>query len=295
MSERTPIVEKIAVLHPLFAQVERPPARVWIEGSEKARRLLDRLPEDGLAIVGTRSPDPRATFYLRSVVSRLRGSRLIVVSGMARGIDSFAHEAALAAGLPTIAILGCGIDRTYPPENGRLRRRILEADGLVLSEFDRDLQARPGCFIQRNRLIAGLSKATWIVQTGFRSGALNTASWARKMDRTVYATPCFPGDPSFLGNHNLLAGEAIPVWSASSFAATWIGRFSDIEKPPAGSAADARLGFHLEVERGLREGRELLEILESRSFRTGESVASLLRRIEEGMSDAGCRPGPPAL
>jgi DNA processing protein len=200
---------------------------------------------------------------------------------MARGIDTHAHEAALAEGLPTIAILGCGIRRTYPPENQRLRRRILEAGGLVLSEFDPDVQAHPGCFIQRNRLIAGYSKATWIVQSGYRSGALNTAKWAREHHRNVYATPAFPGDPAFLGNLALFTEkQGKPVWDAGAFTDDWMSLFSAIETNRREAKGEGPLDLFLEIERGYRNGRDLFAILEERQLRTGEPISTMAARIE---------------
>lgn len=284
MSDLDPIttVELRPLLHPLFSSVIQPPGRIWIEGKESAFRLIERLPEDGLAVVGTRAPDRRALFLLVETIRRLRGSPLIIISGLARGIDSAAHEAALSAGLPTVAILGCGINRTYPPENTRLRKRILEAGGLILSDYEPDSSPLPSYFIQRNRLIAGFASATWIVQSGYRSGALNTAAWALKQNRRLYVTPSFPGDPSFLGNESLLVkqDEAIPLWSAESLASNWITLFSQVQKNRRRTRGEANLEIVLEIERGMREGKSLYSILEERSRRTGESIDDLLARVE---------------
>jgi DNA protecting protein DprA len=277
------IVELRPLLHPLFSAVKSPPNRIWIEGRPSSHSLVERLPQDGLAIVGTRSPDRRALFLLIESVKRLRGTPLIILSGLARGIDSAAHEAALAAGLPTIAILGCGIRQTYPPENTRLRARILEAGGLVISDFPPDDGPLPPYFISRNRLIAGFSAATWVVQSGYRSGALNTAKWARVMNRRVFATPSFPGDPSFLGNENLFVNHSEATtgfWSAESLSCQWISLFSDLTKKRPRTRGEADLEIVLEVERGMREGKSLYSILEERAKRTGESVDDLLERVE---------------
>lgn len=271
------------VLHPLFNRVERPPENLWIEGRASAFALIDRLPHDGLAVVGTRAPDRRALFLLVETLKRLRSSPLIILSGLARGIDSAAHEAALSSALPTIAILGCGIHRTYPPENMRLRKRILDAGGLVISEFEPDAEVRPPYFIQRNRLIAGFAKATWIVQSGYRSGALNTATRALKLDRTVYATPAFPGDPSFLGNENLLSRKSEfvrPLWSAEDLSYTWLDLFSTVQRKRRPTPLEAGLEVVIEIEKGLRDGKDVISILEERSRRTGESIDELLARVE---------------
>jgi predicted Rossmann fold nucleotide-binding protein DprA/Smf involved in DNA uptake len=147
----------------------------------------------------------------------------VILSGLARGIDTIAHEAALGFSLPTIAILGCGINVSYPPENDTLQLEILKSDGLIVSELLPDEAPRPSYFIERNRLIAGWARATWVVEAGFRSGALNTASWARKHDRTCFATPCYPGDVHLAGNQVLLDRDgAIPLWNAESLLFSWL-------------------------------------------------------------------------
>ncbi len=273
-----------AFFHRLFAMAPSPPKEIWIEGREESLTLLDRLPDDGLAIVGTRAPERRALFHLVETVRRLRGSRLIVLSGLARGIDSAAHEAALAAGLPTIAFLGCGIRRTYPPENVRLRQRIVDAGGLILSEFPPDAEARPPFFIQRNRLIAAYAAATWIVQSGYRSGALNTARRALDMEKKVFATPSFPGDPAFMGNETLFVRNADIVkalWGAEDLTYAWADLFGVIQKNRRPTQSEAGLDIVVEVEKGIREGKDVFSILEERSRRTGESVDALLARMEK--------------
>jgi DNA processing protein len=275
-------VELRPLLHPLFSAVPQPPSQIWIEGRESAFRLLDRLPNDGLAVVGTRSPDRRALFLVVETIRRLRGTPLVILSGLARGIDSAAHEAALAADLPTIAVLGCGIRKTYPRENARLRARILDAGGLMISDFPPDADPLPSYFISRNRLIAGFASATWIAQSGYRSGALNTAHWAIRQERRLFVTPSFPGDPSFLGNESLLVKEpaAIALWSAETLASHWISLFSDIQKGRKRTRGEANLEIILEIERGMREGKSLYSILEERARRTGESVDDLLERVQ---------------
>ena len=212
-------------IHRLSIQlaVKNPPEAIYLQGSAEGIALLAELPSRGLAVVGTRRPQPRAESLVRRVILDLKRSSLIIVSGLALGIDARAHEAALEAGLPTVAFLGCGLNHQYPPENLELRQDILNSGGLVISEYPPEQTARPGHFILRNRLIAGLSKATWMVQAPLQSGALNTAGWARDQERNLYVTPCFPGDPSFAGNQKLLDSEigATQIWNASSFGHTW--------------------------------------------------------------------------
>ena len=193
-----------------------------MRGRPEAFGLLSRLPEWGFAVVGTRSPQARSLHLVRSRIQALEGTRLILLSGLALGVDSAAHEAALGSRLPTIAILGGSLDEIYPPENRGLALRIVENGGLLVTEFAPGTKIERHFFLLRNRLIAGWSKATWIVEASFRSGALNTASWAWDHDRDTYATPSFPGEPAFAGNQGLInRDKAHAFWELSSLGHSW--------------------------------------------------------------------------
>jgi DNA protecting protein DprA len=204
-------------------EVPQPPTEIFVQGSLKALELLQRLPAEGLAIVGTRNPQPRSTALVEKEIQKLAGTSLIILSGLARGIDTAAHSAALRWGLPTIAFLGTGLQFTYPQTNAQLRQEILGAGGLIVSEFPLQMPGLAHQFLQRNRLIAGWAKATWVVEAGKKSGALNTARWARELDRACYAVPCFPGDPALAGNQTLLDRDhALSYWGTHSLGATWL-------------------------------------------------------------------------
>ncbi len=220
-------------------RVPQPPPVLYVQGSELALPLLSFLPQRGLAVVGTRTPHARSLSHLHHWMRDLRGSNLIIISGLARGIDAAAHKAAIDAGLPTIAILGCGLDLNYPQENFRLRNEILEAGGLIISEFPPRTPARAHHFLQRNRLIAGWSQGTWIVEAGCPSGALNTAKWARELDRLCFAVPGYPGDPHLTGNQLLLDRDhALPFWGTHSLGAAWIQLIQSPSFKPAKKTHD---------------------------------------------------------
>ena len=183
-----------------------PPPVLFVKG-----RLL---PRDHLAValVGTR----QATAYGRAVALRLGGelatSGVTVVSGMARGIDSVAHRAALEAGGRTIGVLANGLDQVYPPENTALVERIVSQEaGAVVSEFPPGVPPDAANFPRRNRLIAGLSRVTVIVEAGQHSGALITADNALEQGREVMAVPGSILSATSAGSNELLKQGAVPV------------------------------------------------------------------------------------
>ena len=192
-----------AAYPPRLAQIPDPPPLLYVLGSADLRA-------PAVAIVGTR----RCTGYGRAVARRLgldlsrRG--IAVVSGMARGIDTAAHEGALEGGGPTIAVMGCGADVAYPAENRGLYRRLL-AGGAVVSELPMGVRPEPGSFPRRNRIISGLSLGVVVVETPARSGALITASCALDQNREVFAVPGEVTDGRSAGCHRLLRDGACLV------------------------------------------------------------------------------------
>lgn len=204
-----------------LSQVDRPPKRLWIKGHRPVFEWFNS--KNALAVVGSRKPSARTGHLMHQVFKSLRNSSLTILSGLARGVDARAHELALQNGLRTIAFLGHGVDRCYPRENARLQQAILEAGGALISEWPSETEAMPHQFILRNRLIAAFSRAVWMVEGNARSGALGTVRYALDQDKTIYATPSFPGDPSFAGCELLLhEGIAKCLWSAQSLGATWL-------------------------------------------------------------------------
>lgn len=169
--------------------------------------------EFAVALVGTR----RATAYGREVArmlaSELASAGVTVVSGLALGIDSVAHQAALEAGGRTIGVLGCGVDRVYPPSNRGLAERLAR-QGALISEYPPGTRPEAGNFPARNRVISGLSLHTVVIEAGERSGALITARFALEQGREVFAVPGPILSPTSQGCNRLIRDGATPLLSA---------------------------------------------------------------------------------
>src|SRR5881396_3144859 len=160
-----------------------------------------------LAIVGSRRPTPYGLAVAERLASDLAARGLTIVSGLARGIDAAAHRGALAAGGRTLAVLGCGLDVVYPPENRALARAI-ETQGALVSQFAPGVPALAGHFPARNRTLAGLALGVVVVEAADRSGALITAGFAGDLGREVFAVPGRITSPTSAGAHRLIQDGA---------------------------------------------------------------------------------------
>ncbi|MBI3459231.1 DNA-protecting protein DprA [Candidatus Azambacteria bacterium] len=168
---------------PLLKEIFNPPQKLYLEGD-----FIESDFEKLIAIVGTRkfsSYGKEAAIYFAENLAR---AGLTIVSGLARGIDTFAHQSALEVGGRTIAVLGSGLSNIYPSENKQLARNIIKS-GVLVSEFEPDEGPLPYHFPQRNRIIAGLSKATLVIEAPIKSGSLITARFALEQNREVFCVP----------------------------------------------------------------------------------------------------------
>lgn len=181
------------------------PEALWLRGRLE---LLERRPR--VAIVGSRAPTPYGEAQARRFATALAKAGCVVVSGMARGIDSAAHAGALDAGGGTVAVLGSGLDRPWP--TGPLCDRLL-AEGLLVSEFAPGLGPRKYHFPLRNRLISALSAAVVVIEAAHASGSLITAHWAADQGRPVFALPGRVDHPMARGCHRLIREGAELVQS----------------------------------------------------------------------------------
>ncbi len=196
----------------LLKQIPYPPPVLYYLG------CLEALAGPAVAIVGSR----RSTFYGQEVAGKLAGelaaAGITVVSGMALGVDTAAHRGALEGGGKTAAVLGCGLDLCYPPQNRKLMEEIV-SNGVVFSEFPLGTQPLAANFPQRNRIISGLTLGTVVVEATAKSGSLITANYALEQDREVFAVPGNIGSPYSRGCHRLIKEGARLVESAADILA----------------------------------------------------------------------------
>ena len=181
----------------ILKRIYDPPVVLFVKGK------LDRLDDDNIAVVGMRSPSEYGRWIAEKLGQDLARHGVVVVSGMARGIDTQVQYGVLKASGKTMAILGCGINVVYPPENRRLYEKIIET-GLVISEFPMNTEPASGHFPRRNRIISGLSLGTVVVEAGEKSGALITAYMALEQGREVFAVPGSIRSSKTRGTHRLL-------------------------------------------------------------------------------------------
>jgi DNA processing protein len=240
VSEIRRLRRRDAAFPPLLAAIHDPPPQLFLRGAA-GPELLSRA---AVAVVGARSCSSYGRSVGRSLARDLAAAGLVVVSGMARGIDGEAHRGALAAGGATVAVLGCGIDRDYPAAHAELARRIAQT-GLVVSEYEPGVEPAPWRFPARNRIIAGLCRATVVVEARERSGALITADFALEEGREVLAVPGEITSSLSAGTNALLRLGATPVTCVEDVLEAYGIEAAAAPASPLGPAAErllARLG-----------------------------------------------------
>ena len=192
----------------LLSHIPHPPPVLYLLGNLTANDELS------VGLVGTRRATAYGSDMARRFAAELTGAGATIVSGLALGIDTHAHRAAVESGGRTLAVLGSGLDIVYPPRNRRLAQQIVE-QGALISEYPLGTQPDGRNFPARNRIISGLSRAVLVVEAPERSGALITASFAGEQGRHVYAVPGSALAPSSAGCHRLIRDGAILVTEAA--------------------------------------------------------------------------------
>lgn len=210
------VCERSEAYPDLLRTMPQPPPFLFMAG--------DWRPEDrrALAVVGTRFPSAYGTRMAREMAMGLAEQGFTIVSGLARGIDTLAHHAALKSGARTLAVLGSGLDWLYPPENANLARDITRK-GALISEFPMGMAPHATHFPRRNRLISALSLGTLVVEAGNDSGALITADYALDQGREVFAIPGAVHEPGSRGTHKLIREGAHLVERAADILAVLQG------------------------------------------------------------------------
>lgn len=217
---------------PLLLQTADPPLLLYVQGD------VGRLSAPSLAVVGSRNPTPQGADNARAFARQLAVDGLVVVSGLALGIDGAAHVGALDAGAAaagTVAVVGTGLDRVYPARHRGLAQRIA-GHGALVSEYAPGTPALPQNFPQRNRIIAGLSLGTLVVEAALRSGSLITARLAGECNREVFAVPGSIHSPQSRGCHALILQGAKLVESAQDI----LEELRPAQAAPRGAAGHAR-------------------------------------------------------
>lgn len=188
-------------------EIVDPPPTLWVAGRVE---VLSRL---AVAVVGSRAGSSYALGVAERLSADLAARGVVVISGLARGVDAAAHQGALSAGGATVGVLGCGADVVYPPEHAALAT-AMRATGAIVSEFPPRTAPRPGFFPRRNRIISGLARAVVVVEAGQKSGSLITARMALEQGRDVLAVPGNVLSGRNRGGHALLRDGARLVESA---------------------------------------------------------------------------------
>lgn len=209
-------------------QISDPPAIIHIKGKK------DLLLKKGLAIVGSRNASLQGIAFAQKIAKEVNEEGIVIISGLARGIDAAAHSASLQNG--TIAVLACGVDIVYPLENKALYEKISQ-NGLLISEVQLGKEPRPQVFTYRNRIISGIaSLGVLVVEAAFKSGSLITARYATEQGKDVFAVPGHPYDPRAHGTNYLIKQGAYLIEKAEdlirherTFGIKNINLFDDIE------------------------------------------------------------------
>jgi len=213
-----------------LGEISQPPFGIYVLGT---------LPETelSLAIVGTRKATSDGKNIARQFAGVLTEKRILIVSGLALGIDAAAHEGCLDAGGKTIAVLGSGVDNFYPRTNERLAKNILKSGGSVISEYSPGSPPLPHRFLERNRIVSGLSRGTLVIEAPKESGALVTARHALDQNRDVFVIPGPISHPNYMGSNQLIRRGAELITGPEEILEAW--EISGEAKTPAAGKFDS--------------------------------------------------------
>lgn len=268
----------------MLQEIHDPPICLYVRGD------VSLLNDTGyaVAIVGSRNASQYGVRMAARLATEATYAGSPVVSGLARGIDTAAHEATLRAGGRTIAVIGSGLGRIYPPENVPLAMAISQNRGAVISEFPIGYQPDRRSFPMRNRIISGLSRGTIVVEAGQKSGSLITAAQAMEQNRTVFAVPGMADSLMSKGCHALIKDGAVLTESFQDVIDDFTGlpglkepEATPPQAPPRPSVADMRLsGLELKLWNMIQDGETDIEDIIDRSEEEPSCVSAALLALE---------------
>ena len=192
----------------MVSNIAKPPEILHFIGSLPETRMTS------VAIVGTRKPTPYGREVTEKITDSLARRGVIIISGLALGVDAIAHKACLEAQGTTLAVLGNGLPEIYPSTHKALAEQIIANGGAILSEYDTHAPAKSWTFLERNRIVSGLADAVIITEAAARSGTLNTAMHALEQGKEVFVVPGNITSPMSMGCNHLLKQGATPITDA---------------------------------------------------------------------------------
>jgi DNA processing protein len=223
----------------LLAEIPHPPFALYSRGSLARDSFLS------FAIVGTRRATPEGRATARRFARELAQANFSIMSGLAFGIDCATHEGCLESGGSTVAILANGLDSVYPSTNGPLAEKILASGGMVISEYPPGSPPLPYRFLERNRIVSGLSRGVLVIESPIKSGSLATARFALEQNRDLFVVPGSIAHPNFFGSHALIRqGAELVTKPQEILEAYGVGREEDEEKEYEGASNEEKLILH---------------------------------------------------
>ena len=264
----------------LLKSIFDPPPVLYIQG-----KPLDKI-NLPLAVVGTRTPSEYGKLVAERLCLKLATAGFSIISGLARGVDTLAHKAALSVGADTVAVFGCGLGHTYPPENIKLRQQII-AQGAVISEFPILMRPDRNNFPARNRILSGLSLGTVVVEAAEKSGALITADFALEQGREVFAVPGNITSPNSRGTNELIKAGAKLVDRPESILEELLPAYGESLLTKTGKE-EAKIKLDNDEEKQVfsllsLEGRHIDNLIENTDLSPAQVSATLLHLELRGL------------
>lgn len=260
-------------------KIKNPPKQLYLKGNKEL------LNQNIISIIGSRNCSENGKKLARKFASELSNQGIVIASGMAKGIDSQGHIGALEARGKTIAVLGSGFNYIFPKENKKLYDEILKNDGLIISEYSQDTQPASELFLQRNRIVSGISIGILVIEAAYRSGTSVTAKLAKEQGKKIFVLPHEIGDIHGTGTNRLIRQGATLVTSTKEI----IEEFHFLEyKKVENTQKDIKESKHKRIEN--KEYKKIYEMIESgaatinqickKSGRTVKEINNILIMLE---------------